>query len=110
MAEAHGSGNRPGGSLITKHSKQPTKSYIPHLRKKSRYKPLLDNTNPYIRLVAVLELVKMGHTKFYKLILEQKMPKSLILCRVAYWRVDQVMEALNKLQNEATNKPKKIDV
>jgi len=74
------------------HSKQPT------------YPPLPDKTNPYIRLIAVLELVKLGHTRFYELISEGKMPHSIRCGRFSYWRVDKLREALEKLQNETANR------
>jgi hypothetical protein len=54
--------------MKTGHSKMPTKAYIPRLRKKPKYQPLPYETNRFIRLIAVLALVKIGHTKFYKLI------------------------------------------
>lgn len=76
---------------------------------KAMNQPLPDKTNPYIRLIAVLGLVKLGHTRFYELISEGKMPHSIRCGKYCYWRVDKLKESLNKQQNEATNKPIKRD-
>lgn len=74
------------------------------------YIPLPEEIQNYIRLVDVLKLANMGHTKFYRLVSERKMPQSIRLYKYCYWRADNLREALEKLQNEATNKSLKGDV
>ena len=81
--------------------KQPIKSYI----------PLPDeNKNNYIRLADVMKFLNIGHTKLYQMVSVGLMPKSIRLGKYCYWRVDKLKESLNRLQNEATNKPTKGEV
>jgi len=65
------------------------------------YIPLPEEIQNYIRLVDVLKLANMGHTKFYRLVSEYKMPRSIRSGRFCYFRVDKLKEALEKLKSEA---------